>query len=122
MFIFLRIFIADDSEIVRRGVAGILSSEPKWEICGEAPNGTQALQKIQELLPDLVLLDISMPGIGGLDVARRLRRELPKVKIIVMSQHDPAHLRAHVLEAGGDACLDKVLLATELLATIKNLM
>jgi DNA-binding NarL/FixJ family response regulator len=102
-------------------VARILSSEPNWEICGEAPNGTQALQNALELRPDLVLLDISMPGIGGLDVARRLRRDWPKVKIIVMSQHDPVHIRARVLEAGGDACLDKGLLATELLTTIKNL-
>lgn len=108
--------------MVRRGVVGLLSSEPEWEICGEAPNGTEALQRAQELLPDLILLDISMPGIGGLDVARRLRRELPKARIIVMSQHDPAHLRARVFKAGGDACLDKGLLATELLATIKNLM
>jgi DNA-binding NarL/FixJ family response regulator len=118
----LRIFIADDSEIVRRGVVRILSSEPTWEICGEAPDGTEALQRVQELLPDMILLDISMPGIGGLDVARRLRLELPKIKIIVMSQHDPAHLRARVLEAGGDACLDKGLLAAELLPTIKSLL
>ncbi len=108
--------------MVRRGVAQLLASEPKWEICGEAPNSTEALQRAQELQPDVILLDISMPGIGGLDVARRLRGELPKAKIIVISQHDPAHLRARVIEAGGDACLDKGLLATELLATIKNLM
>jgi DNA-binding NarL/FixJ family response regulator len=118
----LRIFVADDNEIVRRGVVGILSSEPKWEVCGEAPNGVEALQRTQELLPDLVLLDISMPGIGGLDVARHLRLTLPKTKIIVMSQHDPAYLRARVIEAGADACLDKGLLASQLLATIKNLM
>jgi DNA-binding NarL/FixJ family response regulator len=99
-----------------------LSSKPGWKICGEAPNGTEAIQRAQELQPDLILLDISMPGIGGLDVARRLRRELPNAKIIVMSQHDPAHLRTRVFEAGGDACLDKALLASELLATVKNLM
>jgi DNA-binding NarL/FixJ family response regulator len=99
-----------------------LSSEPTWEICGEAPDGTEALRRAQELQPDIILLDISMPGIGGLDVARRLRRELPKMKIIVMSQHDPVHLRARVIEAGGDVCLDKGLLATELLATIKSLI
>jgi DNA-binding NarL/FixJ family response regulator len=107
--------------MVRRGVAGLLSSEPKWKVCGEAPDGTEALKKAQQLQPDLILLDISMPGIGGLEVARQLRQELPKAKIIVMSQHDPAHLRARVIEAGGDACLDKGRLATDLLATIKEL-
>jgi DNA-binding NarL/FixJ family response regulator len=118
----LRILIADDSGIVRSAVAGLLASEPTWEICGEAPNGTEALQRTRELRPDIILLDISMPGIGGLDVARHLRRDFPKLKIIVMSQHDPAHMRARVLEAGGHACLDKGLLGIELIATIKNLM
>ncbi|MGA9352708.1 MAG: response regulator [Terriglobales bacterium] len=52
------------------GVAALLSSEPKWQVCGEAPDGTEALKKAQQLQPDLILLDISRPGIGGLEVAR----------------------------------------------------
>jgi DNA-binding NarL/FixJ family response regulator len=117
----LRILIADDSELIRRGVAALLSAEPAWEICGEAPDGAEALQKARVLQPNVILLDISMPGMGGLEVARHLRRELPETKIVVMSQHDPRHMRARVIDAGGDACLDKGLLATELIATIKKL-
>jgi DNA-binding NarL/FixJ family response regulator len=117
----LRILIADDSALIRRAVTALLSAEPTWEICGEAPDGAEALQRARALQPNVILLDISMPVMGGLEVARHVRRELPETKIVVMSQHDPGHLRARVTDAGGDACLDKGLLATELIATIKKL-
>ncbi len=117
----MRILIADDSELIRRCVSALLSAEPAWEICGEAPDSAEALRKARALQPNLILLDISMPGIGGLEVARHLRRELPETKIVVMSQHDPRHMRERVIDAGGDACLDKGLLAIELITTIKKL-
>jgi two-component system, NarL family, response regulator NreC len=117
----MRILIADDSDVVRRGIIGLLSYEPEWVVCGEAKDGSEALQKARELLPDLVLLDISMPGLSGLDVARRLRQELPKAKLLVISQHDSSLMLPQVIEAGGDACLDKGHLATDLVATIKKL-
>ena len=77
--------------------------------------------KARELLPDVILLDISMPDMSGLDVARRLRRELPNAKLLVISQHDPLVMLPQAIEAGCDACLDKSRLATDLVATIKNL-
>jgi two-component system, NarL family, response regulator DesR len=116
----LRILIADDSAMVRRGVIGLLSSEASWEICGEASDGSEALAKARALLPDVILLDVSMPGLNGLEVARQLRREVPRARIIVMSQHDPAHLLPGVMAAGGDACLDKSRLAADLIDSIKN--
>lgn len=117
----MRILIADDSAMVRRGVIGLLSSEASWEICAEAKDGSEALAKARALLPDVILLDVSMPGLNGLEVARRLRKEVPQAKIIVMSQHDPAHLLPGVMAAGGDACLDKSRLAADLIDSIKNL-
>jgi DNA-binding NarL/FixJ family response regulator len=117
----MRILIADDSDVVRRGIAGVLSSETNWEVCGEARDGSEALWKTRELLPDLILLDISMPAINGLEVARLLRQEVPKVKILVISQHDPIQLLPRVIEAGGDACVDKGRLGTDLLASIKSI-
>ena len=92
----MRILIADDSDVVRRGVCGILSSENDFEVCGEAKNGSEALQKARELLPDLILLDISMPGMNGLEVARRLREEVRQAKILIISQHDPLQLLSSV--------------------------
>jgi len=117
----LRILIADDNEMVRRGVARLLSSEPNWLVCGEATDGSEALLKARELLPDLILLDISMPGMNGLEVSRLLRQEVPQARILVISQHDPIQLLPRVIAAGGDACVDKSCLGTDLLASIKNI-
>jgi len=117
----MRILIADDNEAVRLGVARLLTSKTGLTVCGEARDGAEALQKARELLPDVILLDFSMPGMNGLEAARVLRRELPEAKILVISQHDPIHLLPSVVEAGGDACLDKSRLSTDLLASIKSL-
>ena len=117
----MRILIADDSDVVRRGIIGLLMPESRWIICGEARNGAEALQKSSELQPDLILLDVRMPDINGLDVARRLKVELPKAKILVISQHDPVVLLPSVIEAGGDGCLDKGRLGTDLLPAIRSL-
>jgi DNA-binding NarL/FixJ family response regulator len=116
----MRILIADDNEMVRRGVKAILSSETTWEVCGEAIDGTDTLLKARELLPDMILLDISMPGINGLDAARLLRKEVPGAKILVISQHDQTQLLPRVIEAGAHACVDKSCLSTDLLPTIKS--
>jgi two-component system response regulator NreC len=117
----MRIFIADDNDAVRRGVVGLLSSETGWKVCGEARDGSEALQKARELRPDLILLDISMPGMNGLEVARLLRQALPEAKILVVSQHDPIHMLPSVVGAGGDGCVDKSRLGTDLVASIKNI-
>jgi two-component system response regulator NreC len=116
----MRILIADDNDAVRRGVVGLLSSETDWKVCGEARDGSEALQKARELLPDLILLDVSMPGMNGLEVARLLRQELPEAKILVISQHDPIQLLPRVLEVGGNACVDKNRLGIDLVASIKS--
>jgi DNA-binding NarL/FixJ family response regulator len=117
----MRILIADDSDIVRRGVIAILSSESGIQVCGEAKDGAEALSKASQLLPDLILLDVSMPDMNGLDVARRLRQEAPQVRILVISQHDPIQLLPRVLEVGADGCIDKSRLATDLLPRITSI-
>ena len=118
----MRILIADDNEWVRRGVSNILAQKTNWEVCGEAKDGPEAIQKSVELRPDLVLLDVSMPGLGGLDVARLLREQVPAAKILIMSQHDPGVLGPRAIEAGAHACVDKSRLSTELLPTITSVM
>ena|ERR1700719_1528076 len=116
----MRILIADDNERIRRGVRGILSSDANCEVCGEAVDGADALRKARELSPDVILLDVSMPGSDGLETARLLRRELVKVKIIIMSQHDPVQLLPRAIEAGAHGCVDKSRLDADLLVTIQS--
>jgi DNA-binding NarL/FixJ family response regulator len=118
----LRILIADDNEGVRRGVTAILAAIADWEVCGEAADGAGAIQQAEELRPDLILLDMSMPGLSGLEVAHLLRQKLPAVKILIMSQHDPAMLLPGVIKAGGQACIDKSRLGADLVKTIESLV
>ena len=118
----MRILIADDNDWVRRGVVNILAPMSHWEVCGEAKDGAETIQRAAELVPDLVLLDVSMPGLNGLDVARLLREKVPAAKILIMSQHDPAVLLSRAIEAGAHACVDKSRLSTELLPTIASMM
>lgn len=117
----MRILIADDNQMIRSGVADILSSEG-WDVCGQASDGMEAIEKARELRPDVVVIDVSMPGIDGLETARRLREENPDVKIVMMSQHDPARLLPRAREVGADACVDKGTLAMEIGDAIRGVM
>lgn len=117
----LRILIADDSDIVRRGIMALLSGRRPWTICGEASSGADALQKARELQPDLVLLDVNLPDANGLQIAHRLRADFPQLRILVISQHDPAQLLPRAVEAGANGCLDKGRLGIDLLSTIERM-
>ncbi|MGA2389505.1 MAG: response regulator transcription factor [Candidatus Sulfotelmatobacter sp.] len=118
----IRILVVDDNEYVRRGVLNILASNKNLEVCGVAQDGQEAIQKARELAPDLVLLDISMPGMDGLEAARILRSEIPSARILIMSQHDPIQILQRVLDAGVQGCVDKGRLATDLLPCIENII
>ena len=118
----MRILIADDNEWVRRGVTNILAPVTHWAVCGEARDGAEAIEKAAETLPDLILLDVSMPGLNGLDVARLLRDKVPAAKILMMSQHDPVILLPRAIDAGAQGCVDKSRLSTELLPAIASIM
>jgi DNA-binding NarL/FixJ family response regulator len=83
-----RVLIVDDHEVVRMGVRTLLAGNPQWEICGEASDGRQALQKVVELSPDLVILDLNMPVMNGFEAATEIRRISPSIKIVFFSMHD----------------------------------
>ena len=83
-----RILIADDHEMLRRGVQTMLESETDWEVCGEAVDGKDAVDKVVALNPDLVILDINMPVLNGLAAARQILRERPQTKILVFTVHE----------------------------------
>jgi two-component system, NarL family, response regulator NreC len=117
----MRILIADDNQFVRRGISGLLAQQSDCEVCGEAADSTDAIRKTSELRPDLVLLDVSMPGTNGLETARILKQKLPQTKILIISQHDPKQMLQSSLEAGADGSVDKARLATDLLPAIRQL-
>jgi DNA-binding NarL/FixJ family response regulator len=96
----LRILVVDDHDVVRQGVRLILRSRPDWEICGEAESGAQALEKEKTLAPDLIILDISMPGQDGLDVATELRARKSRAKIVVLTMHESKELAGAVHGVG----------------------
>src|ERR1700733_2508928 len=117
----MRILIADDNAFVRRGMAELLAEQEGWEVCGEASNSTEAIAKINELHPDLVLLDVSMPGTNGLETTRLLKQHSPQTKILIVTQHDPKYMLPHSLEMGASGCVDKARLAIDLLPAIRAL-
>ena len=85
---------------MRRGVRTLLQARPGWEICAEAPTGREAVTKAQELKPDIVILDIGMPELNGLEAARRIRKESPNTEILILSMHYSDQLIRDLLEAG----------------------
>jgi DNA-binding NarL/FixJ family response regulator len=114
----MQILIADDNERVRNAVAQLVSAESGWHICGHATDGNEAVKMTQELRPDVILLDVSMPRLSGLEAARLIRAQTPGTRILVMSQHDPLMLLPRAIEAGADACVDKSRLGLDLVPAI----
>src|ERR1051326_5130559 len=97
----IKILVADDHPVVRKGLQSCLAKQDRLRIVGEASDGDEALQKTRELSPDVVLMDISMPGMNGLAVTEGLRKETPTVKVLVLSVHDHRDYTFRLIQAGG---------------------
>lgn len=114
----IRIVVADDHELVRAGLRGTISQQENWIVCGEAANGVEAISKVVELKPDIVILDITMPLMSGLEAAIKIRQLAPSTRIVMLSMHD-AVLMANVLSlAAPDAYLSKTTTSHDLIETI----
>jgi DNA-binding NarL/FixJ family response regulator len=96
----LRILIADDYEIVRHGIRALISSNSNWQLCGEAHSGTSAYAVAIREKPDIVILDVSMPGLGGISLARLLREDLPETMLLAFTMRDDADTVKAALSAG----------------------
>jgi DNA-binding NarL/FixJ family response regulator len=118
----IRIFVADDHDIVREGVKSLLKSRPEWTICGEASDGTQAVSLIEEVDCDIAILDISMPGKSGLEVAASVSRKHPEIKILIFTMHGGKTLYSAAREAGAHGVVQKAFASRDLIRAIDALI
>jgi len=96
----LRVLIADDHDIVRKGLKALIEERQGWEVCGEARSGREAVEKASELSPDILVIDVSMPDLNGLEATRQIRKSCPETEILVITHHDSDEMAAEVLNAG----------------------
>ncbi|MGL4286097.1 MAG: response regulator [Phreatobacter sp.] len=95
-----RILLAEDHEIVRRGIRSLLESRGNWDICAEAADGLEAVRLMIQEKPDIAIIDYSLPGLNGLEVVKQIRKVLPRIQILMFTQHDSEDLMRDVLRAG----------------------
>lgn len=116
----IRVLVVDDHTIVRDGIIALLSLAGDIDVVGEATNGNEALKMVSELHPDVVLMDIAMPIMGGLEATRRISKEFPKTKVLVVTQHDDKEYVFPVLESGASGLISKAGASSELSSGIRS--
>ena len=116
-----RILIADDHEMVRLGIRSMMEAQSGWEVCGEAPTGRGAVEKAKQLKPDLVILDISMPGLNGLEATRQILKAVPRVEILILTIHESEQVEREVLAAGAHGYILKSDDGQDLVAAVDSL-
>src|SRR6266487_6512759 len=102
-----RILLADDHEVVRQGLRVLLEAHLGWEVVGEAVNGREAVEKTRQLKPDVVVLDISMPELNGLEATRQILKAAPQTEVLVLTMHESEQVAREVLSAGARGYLLK---------------
>lgn len=117
----LRILIADDHEVARKGIRALLESHPGWEVCGEAADGREAVKSAFQLKPNVVLLDIGMPSLNGLDATRQILAESPDTSVLILTMHDSEQVVREVLAAGARGFLLKSDAGRDLVSAVEAL-
>ena len=116
----IRVLVVDDHTIVRDGICALLGLAGDMEVVGEAANGREALEMVRKLMPDVVLMDMAMPVMGGLEATRRIRKEFPKVKVLALTQYDDKAYVFPVIEAGASGFISKTAASSELASGIRS--
>jgi DNA-binding NarL/FixJ family response regulator len=115
----IRILLVDDHPIVRQGLRTLLEGRPGWEVVGEASDGLEALDKAASLNPDVMVLDVTMPRMNGLEACRLIRKRTPGLEILFVTQHDSPQMMREAMEAGGRGYVVKSNAARDLLAAVE---
>jgi DNA-binding NarL/FixJ family response regulator len=114
----LRILVADDHDVVRQGLRSLLESRTGWEVCGEASNGREAVEMCVQLKPEIVIMDIAMPTMTGLEATRQILKASPKTQVIVLTMHESEELLREVLDAGARGYVLKTDKGRELISAV----
>lgn len=114
-----RVLIVDDHAFIRRGVQSILQSFPEWELCGEAANGNDAIQLADELKPDVILMDVTMPGLNGIEATRIIHNTHPGMKIVLLTLHESPEILRNGFRAGASGYLLKADTEQELMKALR---
>ncbi|MGA2602942.1 MAG: response regulator transcription factor [Verrucomicrobiia bacterium] len=117
----MQILIADDHELVRKGLRAVLENQPGWKVCGEAVNGRQAVELARQLGPDVIVLDVTMPELNGLEAARQIRKAIPKAEVLILTMHESEKLVSEVLAAGAHGYILKADTARLLVSAVESL-
>jgi DNA-binding NarL/FixJ family response regulator len=115
----MRILVADDHDIFRRGLKQVLTARAGWEVCAEARNGREAVSMAAQFKPEIIVMDISMPELNGLEAVRQIKKELPKTEFVVLTLHISDHLVHDIIEAGARAYILKSDADKDLVAAVE---
>lgn len=116
----IRVLVVDDHTVVRDGICALLALAGDIEVVGEASNGSEALKIVKETNPDVVLMDIAMPIMGGLEATRRINKEFPRTKVLVLTQYDDKEYVFPVIESGAAGFISKAAASSELASGIRS--
>jgi CheY-like chemotaxis protein/anti-sigma regulatory factor (Ser/Thr protein kinase) len=117
-----RILIADDHEVMRRGLRGLVESQEEWSVCGEAIEGHEAISKTRELRPDLLILDVTMPGMSGIDAALQILKDDPSIKILFFTMHDSPQMMREISGVGAWGYVAKARAGNDLVDAVRTIL